>query len=86
MITTTKTVKNGKQIDKVSCREFLALDETFQPQAVAYAVGYDKAKKPEDAVLDVSGITRLVPVVKKTCKTTPQLSLLQRIRADLRKL
>lgn len=86
VITTTRLEHKGKQIDKVTCREFLALQDRFQPQAISYAIGYDKARKPEDAVLDVSGIARLVPVVQKTCRTTPQLSLLQRIRNDLRRL
>ncbi|UZK66296.1 HdeA/HdeB family chaperone [Sphingomonas sp. M1-B02] len=86
VITTTRIERNGKQIEKVTCREFLALREDFRPQAISYAIGYDKAKKPEDAVLDVAGIARLVPVIQKTCRTTPQLTLLQRIRADLRRL
>jgi len=86
VITTTRTQTSGKQIEKVTCREFLALREDFKPQAISYAIGYDKAKKPEDAVLDVSGVARLVPVIQKNCKTVPQQSLLQRIRADLRKL
>lgn len=86
VITTTRTEHRGKQIEKVTCREFLALQQQFQPQAVSYAVGYDKAHKPDDAILDVSGISRLVPVVQKSCRTAPQQTLLQRIRADIRKL
>jgi acid stress chaperone HdeA len=85
VITTSRTEQHGKQIDKITCREFLGLEQQFQPQAISYAIGYDKAKKPEDAVFDVSGISRIVPVVQKSCKTTPQLTLLQRIRADLRR-
>lgn len=86
VVTTTRTVRKGKQIEKVTCREFLGLQQQFQPQAVSYAIGYDKARKPEDAVLDIAGISRIVPVVQKSCRTTPQLTLIQRIRADLHKL
>jgi hypothetical protein len=86
VIKTTRTEMHGKQIEKVTCREFLALQEQFQPQAVSYAIGYDKARKPDDAILDVSGIARAVPVIQKSCRTTPQLTLIQRIRADLHKL
>jgi len=86
VITTKRTVQKGKQIEKITCREFLALREEIKPQAIAYAVGYDKAKKPEDAVFDVVSVARLVPVVQKNCKVVPQQSLLQRIRADLRRL
>lgn len=86
VITTKRTEHRGKQIENVTCREFLALREDFKPEVVSYALGYNKAKKPEDAVLDVAGIARLVPVIRKTCKTTPELTLLQRIRADLRRL
>ena len=86
VITTTRTEHRGKQIEKITCREFLTLQQQFQPQAVSYAVGYDKAHKPDDAVLDIAGISRLVPVVQKSCRTAPQQTLLQRIRADIRKL
>lgn len=86
VITTKRTVQNGKQIEKITCREFLALREDIKPQAVAYAVGYNKAKKPQDAVFDVLSVARLVPVVRKTCKAVPQQSFLQRIRADMRAL
>lgn len=86
VVTTTRTEHRGKQIEKVTCREFLGLERSFQPQAVSYAIGYDKAQKPEDAVLDVVGISRIVPVVQETCKTTPERTLIQRIRADFHKL
>lgn len=86
VITTTHTERRGKQIEKVTCREFLALQDRFQPQVISYAVGYDKARKPEDAVLDVAGISRIVPVVQKSCRTSPQQTLIQRIRTDLRKM
>lgn len=86
VVTTTRTEHRGKQIDKVTCREFLALQERFQPQVVSYAFGYDKARKPDDGVLDVAGISRIVPVVQKSCRTAPQQTLIQRIRADLRKM
>jgi len=86
VITTTRTEKVGKRIDKITCREFLSLRSRFQPQAVSYAVGYTKANKPEDAVFDVSGVDRLTPVVVKTCQTRPEETLLQRIRAVLHRL
>lgn len=86
VVTTTRTEHRGKQIEKVTCREFLALQDRFQPQVVSYAVGYDKARKPEDAILDVSGISRIVPVVQKSCRTAPEQPLIQRIHADLHKM
>lgn len=86
VIITTRTEHHGKQIEKVTCREFLSLQPHFQPQAVSYAIGYTNAQKPEDAVLDVEGLSRFVPVVQKSCRTTPELTLMQRIRADFHKL
>jgi acid stress chaperone HdeA len=86
VVTTTRTQVNGKQIDRITCREFLRLREEIKPHAISYVVGYDKATKRDDAVIDMITLARLVPVVEKTCKTTPQLSLLQRIRADLHRL
>lgn len=86
IITTTTTQKQGKHVEKITCREFLAIEDRFRPEAVSYAIGYTKAHKPKDAVIDVRGIDRLTPVIIKTCQARPQESLLQRVRAELHRL
>jgi len=86
VITTTRTEVRGKQIDKITCREFLSLRTRLQPQVLSYTVGYNKAKKPDDVVFNVEDVDRLTPVVVRSCKTRPEESLMQRIRALWNKL
>ena len=42
-----------KPLGKMTCEDFLALDETVQPKAVIYAVAYAKGGKPEAAIVDI---------------------------------
>jgi len=76
----------AKTVEKITCKEFVALDDEFKPKAVSYALGYDRAKHPEAEVIDITGVDRIVPVIITSCKARPTETLLQRIRADLHKL
>lgn len=89
------TTKNGVTIShqfvkthsgerEVSCRSFAGLEDKFKPEAVAYAIGYNRAKHPEDAVVDVEGINALIPVLVSTCVTTPAQPLHQAVANTLK--
>ncbi len=75
-----------KTAEKITCQEFLALDDDFKPTAVSFVLGYDKAKRPEARDVDVAGINRVVPVIVNTCRARPTETLLQRIRNGLHRL
>ncbi len=75
-----------KTAEKITCREFLALDDQFKPTAVSFVLGYDKAKRPEARDVDVAGVDSIVPVIVDTCRARPTETLLQRIRNDLHRL
>ena len=81
VVTTRETLRSGKHIEKITCRAFNALDESFKPEAVTYAVDYSKRAKPKDMKVDVAGVERITPVVIETCKARPQETLLQRIKS-----
>lgn len=76
----------AKTAEKITCSEFIALDDDFKPTAVSFVLGYDKAKRPEAKDVDVSGINRIVPVIIDTCRARPTETLLQRIRNGLHRL
>ncbi len=75
-----------KPTEKISCSEFIALDDEFKPEAVSFVVGYDKAKRPEAKDIDVAGIEKVVPVLISSCRAAPTETLLQRLRNDLHSL
>jgi len=71
-----------KPLGKLTCEEFLAVDETFKPKMVYYAAAYGKGGKPEAAVLDVEGTEKLIPVIIEKCKATPKASFYQKVKAE----
>lgn len=84
--TTVERLKAGKDIEKITCRQFNALDETFKPQAIAYAVDYTKKGKIKVPIIDVAGTERITPVVIRDCKTRVSEPLMARIKAAFHKL
>jgi len=75
-----------KPLGKVTCEEFLAVDETFKPKMVYYAAAYGKGGKPEAAVLDAEGTEKLIPVIIEKCKATPKASFYQKVKAESKSL
>jgi acid stress chaperone HdeA len=75
-----------KPLGKMTCEDFLAIDETIKPKVVYYAVAYAKGGKPEAAVLDVEGTEKITPLVIEDCKKAPTESFWQKVKAELKKL
>ncbi len=65
---------------KMTCKEFVALDDAVKPKVVYWAEGFSKKGKPVDSVVDVDETDRLVPVLVTECKETPKLSFWQKIK------
>jgi len=75
-----------KPLGKLTCEEFLAMDETFKPKVVYWAAAYGKGGKPEAAVLDVEGTEQVVPVIIEVCKKAPKESFWQKVKAEFKKV
>jgi hypothetical protein len=75
-----------KPLSRMTCEDFLALDETFQPKVVYWAVAYGKGGKPEAAVLDVEGIETIIPSLVEECKKAPKASFWQKVKQEIKKL
>lgn len=78
----TKAMKPAK----LSCEEFLAVDEVTRPAIVYWAEGVNSKGKPEDAVVDVERTNRLVPVLIEECKTEPKASFWTKVKVELKKV
>ena len=76
----------NKPLGKMTCEDFLALDETVKPKAVYFAVAYAKGGKPEAAVLDVEGTEKITPLLIEECKTAPKESFWKKVKAEVKKL
>ena len=75
-----------KPLAKMTCEDFVGLDETFQPKAVYWAAAYAKGGKPEAAVLDVDGIESVIPFVAEECRKAPKASFWEKVKAEVKKL
>ena len=71
-----------KPLGKLTCEEFLAYEETFQPKVVYWAVAYGKGGKAESAVLDVEGTDKVIPVIIEKCKAAPKASFLKTVKSE----
>jgi HdeA/HdeB family len=67
---------------KMTCQEFVALDDDEQPSVVAYLDGYAEGGKGEEEIgaLDVD---RQIGEVVQSCKTTPHEGLAQKLLMHL---
>ena len=75
-----------KPIEKMTCEEFVGLEDSFKPDAVRWAMAYGRDGKPESAGVSVEGIQEIVPVVIEACQKTPKESFWQKVKAEFTKL
>lgn len=71
---------------KMTCREFLEFDEVTRPQIVYWSEGFNKKGKPENAVIDVDNINRIVPVVVADCTNEPTASFWSKVEMEFKKV
>jgi len=75
-----------KPLGKMTCDDFLAIDDTIKPKVVYWAAAYGKGGKPENAVLDIEGTEKIVPALIEECKKAPKVSFWQKVREALKTL
>jgi hypothetical protein len=80
-----KVVK-GTQPAKMTCEEFLALEDVVKPKVVYWAEGFDRKGKAEDASFDVETTDRLVPVIIEVCQKEPKGSFWKKVKAEFKKV
>ena len=75
-----------KPLGKMTCDDFLVIEDSFKPKVVYWAVAYGKGGKPEAAVIDVEGTEKIIPVLVEACKKAPKESFWQKLKAEVKKL
>jgi acid stress chaperone HdeA len=81
-----QSASSKKPLEKMTCEEFVGLEDSFKPHAVSWAVAYGADGKPESAGVNVEGIQRVVPVVIEACQKTPKESFWQKVKTEFTKL
>jgi len=65
---------------KMTCEEFVALDDTVQPEAVYWAEGYNAALKAKEGVAAEVDLERDINVVVVECKQAPKESFWDKVK------
>jgi len=82
----SQSASSKKPFEKMTCEDFVGLDESFKPDAVYWAVAYGEDGKPEGAGVSVEGIQQIIPVVIEACQQTPKESFWQKVKTEFTKL
>ena len=83
---TSAFAASSKPLGKMTCEDFLAVEDTVKPKLVYWAVAYAKGGKPEAAVVDVEATDKITPVLIQECQAKPKESFWQKVKAEVRKL
>ena len=75
-----------KPLPKMTCEDFVGLEESFKPKVVYWAVAYGKNGQPDAEAVDVVGVEKVVPIVIEECKKVPQETFWQKVKAEWKKL
>jgi acid stress chaperone HdeA len=75
-----------KPLGKMSCADFLGIEDTFKPKVVYWAVAYGQGGKPESAGINVEGTEKMIPVIIEGCKKAPKESFWEKVKAEVKKL
>jgi len=68
---------------KMTCEEFVALDDVVKPKVVYWSEGFNKKGEPMDAVMDVDDTDQLVPTLVTECTETPKVSFWEKIKEHI---
>jgi len=71
---------------KMTCRDFVELDEVTQPQVVYWSEGYTKKGKPQSATIDMDMTNQLMPVLVQDCTKEPQASFWSKVKMEFKKV
>jgi hypothetical protein len=65
---------------RMTCREYVMLDDVVKPKVVYWAEGFNQKGKEDDAVVDIAATDKLVPVLVDECQETPKASFWEKIK------
>jgi len=77
----TETVK--KPLGKLTCEDFLGMDEIIKPQYVIAATAHTKKGKPKNVVIDIIDTDTLVPFLVEECQKAPKESFWAKLKKKL---
>ena len=81
---TPKTNNVKKPLGKLTCEDFVGVDDVIKPQYVIAAVAYTKGGKAKNAIIEVVDTDTLVPVLVEECQKAPKESFWAKLKSKLK--
>ena len=75
----------NKPLGKMTCEDYLALDDQFKPKMVYWAVAYGQGGKPESAGINIEGTEKMIVALGEACKKAPKESFWEKVKAEVKK-
>lgn len=85
LIVASSASAQGKEIGKFkpnkdwTCRDYIALDASYQPKAVYWASGQGRFRG--DDVMDIDAVEQVIPVLTESCKKNPTAVFRDKLKA-----
>ena len=73
-----------KPLGKLTCEDFIGIDDVIKPQYVIAAVAYTKGGKAKNAVIEVVDTDTLVPFLIEECQKAPKESFWAKLKSKLK--
>jgi HdeA/HdeB family len=83
MMSTVLAATPAHKPAKMTCEEYVMLDDIVKPKVVYWAEGFNKKGKAEDAVVDIAATDKLVPILVDECQEAPKASFWEKIKKHL---
>jgi hypothetical protein len=81
---TAKTDSIKKPLGKLTCEDFIAIDDVIKPQYVIAAVAHTKGGKAKKAVIEIVDTDTLVPYLVEECQKAPKESFWAKLKKKLK--
>jgi hypothetical protein len=79
-----KTSSIKKPLGKVTCQDFIMLDDIIKPQYLIAASEHSKSGKPQNTIVDIVDTDTLVPVMVEECEKQPTGSFWDKLKSKLK--
>jgi hypothetical protein len=81
---TPKAESVKKPLGKLTCEDFIGIDDVIKPQYVIAAVAHTKGGKAKNAVIEVVDTETLVPFLVEECQKAPKESFWAKLKKKLK--
>ena len=73
-----------KPLGKLTCEDFVGIDDVIKPQYVIAAVAHTKGGKAKNVVIEVVDTETLVPFLVEECQKAPKESFWTKLKKKLK--